>query len=225
MRLYYFTSAKHGLAAIESQRYKLSTFDNLNDPFELFAADFADPEIRSAFRRFKEKCASTIALLCCSKSWGSTLLWSHYADRHAGVALELEVDDASIIHVTYQEKRTPITRQAMDENMTRQNGSGIGADMLRVKALDWAYEDEARIIHDISRVKRPTNGLYFSPFNARISLRGVIIGPLCAVRLKQIEDILPSGKHLIVARARIAFRSFRVVADRSFAPRQLGPAT
>ena len=99
MRLFHFTSAVHGLAAIRTQKYKLSTFDNLNDPFELFAVDFADPEIRRLFRGFKEDFSRRQAMLCCSKSWSSTLLWSHYADRHRGVALELDVSDALVTHV------------------------------------------------------------------------------------------------------------------------------
>ena len=109
MRLYYFTSAKHGLAAIRNQAYKLSTYDNLNDPFELFATDLADKKIRAAFRLFKEHCAKEMALLCCSKSWSSTLLWSHYGDRHKGVALELDVADQCITHVRYRKSRIPIS--------------------------------------------------------------------------------------------------------------------
>jgi hypothetical protein len=221
MRLYYLTSASHGLSAIRDQRYKLSTFDNLNDPFELFAIDLADPKIRQAFRRFKEMCARELALLCCSKSWSSTLLWSHYADRHKGLALELEVADECITHVTYQQTRKPVTRQDMNNNMSCEDGKGIGAEMLRVKAADWAYEEEARIIHGIGHLKRPADGMYFCPFNHRVALRGVVLGPLCQVKVADLQEHLPAGKRLHVIRSRIAFRSFKIVKDQSFQSRWL----
>jgi hypothetical protein len=215
MRLYHFTSSEHGLAAIRDQKYKLSTLDNLNDPFELLATDLADAKIREAFRRCKEMCARDIALLCCSKNWSSTLLWSHYADKHRGMALELEVEDECIIHVKYQKTRTPITRDDMDEYMHCEDGTGIGAEMLKIKASDWSYEDEARIFHTIGHISRPANGLYFCPFNHRISLRGVILGALCKLTDKTLQEHLPVGATLFVTKSRIAFRSFKVTKDLS----------
>jgi hypothetical protein len=225
MRLYHFTSSEHGLAAIRDQKYKLSTYDNLNDPFELLATDLANAKIRQTFRRCKEICARDIALLCCSKSWASTLLWSHYADKHRGMALELDVADECIIHVKYQKTRTPITRNDMDENMRCEDGSGIGAEILKVKASDWSYEDEARIFHHIGHLNRPANGLYFCPFNHRISLRGVILGPLCTLTLKNLQEQLPVETTLFVTKSRIAFRTFKVTKDLSFKTRRLVAAT
>ena len=221
MRLYYFTSSKYGLEAIQNQRYKLSTYDNLNDPFELFATDLADPKVRAAFHLLKAQLTKQIALLCCSKKWVSTLLWSHYADNHRGIALELDVADECIIHVKYQKARIPISRRDMDEQMGCEDGTGMGGEILAVKAFDWAYEEEARISHNIAHLKPPERGLYFCPFNEQISLRGVILGPLCTLNLNDIQNSLPTGTRLLVRRSRIAFRSFKVTNDLAFKPVQL----
>lgn len=91
MKLYHLLSVGYGLAAIRDRRFKLSSFDSLNDPFELFAGDLRDPAIRKLYRDVKEGMTKKMAILCCSKSVDNTLLWSHYADRHRGMALELEV--------------------------------------------------------------------------------------------------------------------------------------
>ena len=218
MKLYHFTSAKHGLGAIRDQRFKLSTYDSLNDPFELYATELSDPLIRESYRSFKSKVIASTALLCCSKSWHNTLLWSHYADKHRGVALELEVDPKNITNIIYRRTRRPITREAMDADVLTAPGKGIGAKILKIKSADWSYEDEARIFFGINGMQRPKDGLYFHPFDNITSLKGVILGPLCKLDPLTISKAAPASVRLSVSRARVAFRSFRVVKDRSFSP-------
>ena len=46
MIAYHFISEKYALDAIENQCLKLSLIDDLNDPFELFAANLPDTESR-----------------------------------------------------------------------------------------------------------------------------------------------------------------------------------
>jgi len=105
MRAYHFLSARYALAAIEKQRLKVSRFDDLNDPFELYAAELQNPKHRIAFRKFKKEMAKRFGLLCFSKSWKSPLLWSHYGDRHKGVALEFDINEDIINEVSYKPDR------------------------------------------------------------------------------------------------------------------------
>lgn len=220
MKLYHLLHAEYGLAAIRDRRFKLSTFDTLNDPFELFASDLRDPAIRKLYRDVKEDMTKKMAILCCSKSVSNTLLWSHYADRHRGMALELEVADEDVTHVRYSEHRVPVT-QAMLDAMQPDVPSELG-EYLSIKAADWAYEDEARIKFMIDHIKeRPANGLHFMPFTARIQLRGVVLGSLCETSVGAIGRALNPGQQIGVRRVRIAFGSFRVVEDQSFRPRWL----
>lgn len=218
MKLYYFTRAQHGLAAILDQRIKLSTFDNLNDPFELFATDHADQTVRRSYQLLKDKLASHIGLLCCSKSWHSTLQWAHYADRHRGVALELDVDDDCLTHVVYREERIPITREQLEAEIAT-DSMNSARDILKVKSSEWSYEDEARVFHDISSMVPTPDGLYFAPLGGKIRLCGLTLGPLCTTTMSDVVDHLPGGTELPVRKARIAFRSFKVVTDLSFSAR------
>ena len=47
-RVYKFTTAKYGITNIRDHRLKLSTIDDLNDPFDLALLDMTDPDIRRA---------------------------------------------------------------------------------------------------------------------------------------------------------------------------------
>jgi hypothetical protein len=64
-RVYKFTSARHGISSLQNKRLKLSTIDDLNDPFDLCPMDITDPVISTAldavitdFRRRRQSCAS-----------------------------------------------------------------------------------------------------------------------------------------------------------------------
>lgn len=221
MKLYHFLNAQYALDAIRQQRYKLSTYDNLNDPLELFATDMSDHALRVAFRGVKDDIAARIGMLCCSKNWNTTLLWSHYADRHRGIALEFEVAEDLANHVEYREKRVPMTAASLDADFFGDKRSGVEHAMLKVKGSDWAYEDEVRIFHDLALGKPDPNGLYFNPFTSRMKLVGVVLGPLCSTTTTELAAAVPLGLTITVKKARVAFGSFRVVENQSFKPRQI----
>jgi hypothetical protein len=44
-RVYKFTAAKYGINNLQNNRLKLSTIDDLNDPFDLCPLDTTDPAI------------------------------------------------------------------------------------------------------------------------------------------------------------------------------------
>lgn len=212
MKLYHFLSAQYGLAAIRDQRYKISTFNELNDPFELYAPNLTDPRIRDTFLANKKKLARIMDLLCCSKSWYSSLLWSHYADKHRGVALELDVEDSVISEISYADQRPEITSSMLD-GLSRPDPRGtVGGIVLHTKASDWAYENEARIQFDIRHLKK-NQGLIFMPFTDEIKLAGLVLGPLCFLSNEDIYKSLPGDKSIIIRRSKIAVDSFDVVED------------
>ena len=73
MKVYHFTSAKHAIDDIERQRLKVSRFSELNDPFELLAADLLDPRHLEAFARFKQEVNEKAGIICFSGAWSSPL--------------------------------------------------------------------------------------------------------------------------------------------------------
>ncbi|MCC7017080.1 MAG: DUF2971 domain-containing protein [Rhodospirillales bacterium] len=108
MRLYHFLPAKHVLDDLTKGRLKLSQIDNLNDPFELWCSEQRDHRIRIALRSWKKDMAKKYGLLCFCATWSNPLLWSHYANRHEGICLGLDVRDDSVAEVDYVEKRSYI---------------------------------------------------------------------------------------------------------------------
>lgn len=53
MRVYHFLSARWGLDDLGKKRLKIATFDDLNDPFELFVFDMSNPVMRMTLRMTK----------------------------------------------------------------------------------------------------------------------------------------------------------------------------
>jgi hypothetical protein len=104
MILYNFISKEHALNLIGDQRIEVSRIDDLNDRFELHAMDLSDKRNREEFVTFKFDMAKKIGSLCFSKSWKCPLLWSHYANRHKGIALEFEVANQAAHPVKYKGK-------------------------------------------------------------------------------------------------------------------------
>ena len=57
MRVYKFLHAKWALDDLDKRRLKIATFDDLNDPFELWPVDLSNPMVRFAFSKVKEEMA------------------------------------------------------------------------------------------------------------------------------------------------------------------------
>jgi hypothetical protein len=84
-RVYYLTPAQFAISNIALQRVKVARFSDLNDPFELLSIDRSKVKNRRALRKRTRKINDETGLLCFSKSWGTPVLWGHYAERHAGM--------------------------------------------------------------------------------------------------------------------------------------------
>jgi len=215
MIAYHFISEKYALEAVAKQRLKLSLINDLNDPFELLAADFLDRESRKEAIRFKEDMASKLGILCFSKNWKSPLLWSHYADRHKGIALKCYIKDSIALPVTYRTNRFFFDmkgKRNKKQKVTRSETEGLWL----TKFESWRYEEEIRVI--CSKYECEKEGeLFFKDCNdEELQIQGLILGPLCNLSINQIKDALPSGKEIDIIKSRLAFRSFEIVRQKDF---------
>lgn len=216
MKLYHFLSEKYGIESIRKQRLKVSFLDDLNDPFELLSVNFADPEIRSVSNKLKKRISEKFTLLCFSKSWKSPLLWSHYGDRHKGVALEIDADDEMILHITYQKQRKGINKGELREYLPED----FEIALLTTKFKQWEYEDEARIFLLKNDVYKDGQ-LYFYDFDDKIKLTGIITGSLCSLDENTIKSNLPKSKTLHFIRSRLAYRTFDIVKNIKYKIRKI----
>jgi hypothetical protein len=211
IRLYNLTGAKHALSNIEHHRLKVSRFADLNDPFELLAANFKEHKTRQVVRDWKDKNHSRMGLLCFAGDWSEPVMWSHYAEKHKGIGLGFDVRRSQVQQVSYLDDRilaalssTPIPDELSEE---------LQHQLLSTKSAGWRYEEEYRRFINLDTAK--TEGkLHFWPISADIQLTEVILGALCEEPLESVRQTVK--RHFpkaVVFRARLAFQSFKIVPD------------
>jgi DUF2971 family protein len=175
-RVYKFMKAEHAVGCLQNKRLKLSTIDDLNDPFDLCPLDTSDPDISKAVDAVIINFRAKNAIVCFSRNWDNLLLWSHYGDSHQGVCLGFDIPAGEPgqnydTDVLYQPNLLQIRGQA-DINLDL-------ADRLhRTKHESWSYEQEVRMF---IRLNDPpdANNLRWVGFGSNIVLKEVIIGAQC----------------------------------------------
>jgi hypothetical protein len=117
-------------------------WDKLNDPmeacYEVFAENesdrhIMDEKIKNALNNWR-----VVSLGVSNKNF---LLWSHYADGHKGIAIEIEIprDHPYLEKVKYDWATTAFSNMDQIENRSMR-------DLLWYKKEEWHYEEEYRII-------------------------------------------------------------------------------
>lgn len=84
---------------------KLARCGELNDPFELNVVDSRERDTRQVARMMTDHFHSTVGVLCFGTKWVSPVMWAHYADKHAGVALGFDVPDKLLTKIQYTDKK------------------------------------------------------------------------------------------------------------------------
>ena len=108
MRVFHLLPASFGISDIALSRIKIARYDDLNDPFELLATELAERELRKAVAAMKKEFNETMGIISFSRSWDNPVLWSHYADKHHGMALGFDIPDEYANKVNYSSDRVPI---------------------------------------------------------------------------------------------------------------------
>ncbi len=214
MRLFHFIIEEHALDVIANQRLKVSLLNDLNDPFELTAVELSDKQFRKEYKAFKREMAERYGILSFSRTWKSPLLWSHYANRHKGVALEFEVLDSIAHPITYRTNRYVLNYEKPTKQTPRFDKKDIQGIWL-TKYKQWKYEDEVRVILRKSECYKQ-GAMYFYGLGQDIHLKGIVLGPLCDIPITRIENSLPMNLRISVIKSRLAFRSFSIVKKTSF---------
>ena len=211
VRAYYMTSVEHALNDIERLRLKVSRFSEVNDPFELLGLNCHDPKVRKLTKRFIDSQNNRTGLLSFSGNWTNPVLWSHYATRHKGICLGFDLRRSTVETVEYTDER--LRKALPDDKDPETIPKAIQDRLCRTKSRDWQYEQELRVLVDLAKAK--TEGpLHFWPFDENMRLAEVILGPRCDRQLSSITGLVAGSSAQAVAfKARLAFRSFRVVLD------------
>lgn len=214
MRLYKFLNKKNGLKVLGEHQLKISRIGNVNDPFEMLGYDLRDRGLRSALTARKEKLDRDWGVLCLSATWKHPLLWGHYADSHQGLCLGFDVQSADTFSkVSYKPRRFdwPL---GMDGN-PRAPDENEFSDLLFTKYSGWRYEAEYRAKLKLSdETYEKTSGNFYTPFDKDLRLAQVIVGSASTIERKEVVKAVGQDEVSII-KARPAFRSFKVVTQRS----------
>ena len=213
MRVYHFVNAQFGLEDIERRRLKLALLGDLNDPFEWFAMELGDPNLRHHFREVKHIQSESIGLLCFSKKWNNPVQWSHYADRHRGICLGFDVPCTALTAIQYVSARLP-SDWVLEETDEPAREAGMLANQVS-KYSHWRYEHEVRVG---ARLENAVNegGCYFQQFSDELVLSEVIVGAESKIDRSTLNTALGSLVGQVKCRkARLAFKTFRVVEQKN----------
>lgn len=213
MRVYHFVNTVYGISNLSLRRLKVSRFNQLNDPFELLAADLLDKRDRTAFTKFKCELDDSTGMICFSRSWSNPLLWGHYAERHTGMALGFDIPDENLCEVDYTTQRAKVafdlkTRKVVD-------GKKVIDRLIRTKFTDWQYEAEYRMFVDLSSATKEGSN-YFQDFSAKLVLKQVILGLNCDLPIHRVHDLCKHEMQPVhVFKAGMHLRKFKIIEDRS----------
>ena len=205
MRVYYLTSAEYAISNLALKRIKVSRYQDLNDPFELLAADLSDKTVRRQLRKIKKKIADEQGIICFSTTWNNPLLWGHYADKHRGIALGFDIPKSMLQKVEYEKDLSKITlEKCSDESYIK--------ELSLTKFEHWSYEDEYRLHINL---ENEDSGLYFKHFSNEIDLKEVILGVKCTVPISSMRKFFEEkNEEVKVIKSRIAYKDFKIVENR-----------
>jgi hypothetical protein len=212
LRLYYLTSEEWAKVILKEERLKLSTFNELNDPFELLGVAIGEKNSREAIKILQKHWVSSLGLLCTSRNWNNPVMWAHYGDKHRGVCLGFDVPDELPREIKYEPNKL--------KDIFFPEKPLLGLDqqalmrILLTKFKDWEYEREWRLFAKLDE-QDPNTGLYYIKFGDQLKLKEVIVGHRCKWSIKEAAKSIQNVEHIInVFKARPAFNEYRIVRQR-----------
>ena len=118
------------------ERLYAASYHELNDPMEgVIKIDNTVPKSREAEW---EEIVSQLRIVCFTRDYENTLMWSHYADGGKGCVIEFELlDDQKHHKVSYLVRPTLTAKDINDDK---------AIEILKYKNKPWKYEAEYRCI-------------------------------------------------------------------------------
>lgn len=193
-------------------RIRLSTFDKVNDPFELLGIRQVNKKGRRHFERLYKHWVNSFGFISFTDNWNSPLMWGHYANNHTGVCLGIEIPEKRVWQVDYHKERLDSLL-----NMTPSEAA-FSEDIIKkfvtTKFNDWSYEREWRYVKDLEYID-PDTGLYYEDFSPDFELREIIAGARCSRSLNKLrEQVFANTGDIRMFKVRAAFQAFNMVKQR-----------
>ena len=224
MRLYYMTTLETlEQFILPEQQIRISTFNTVNDPFELLGAIRGGKVGQRNFRWLRDHWTNTMGFISFSDNWRSPLMWAHYARNHTGVCLGLEMTEKTPLKMKYEPSRV-----ALQVDFQRfENAANIELleNLVATKFQEWEYEHEWRILLPLEYDPKQSKPQYFyEQFTPGFELREIILGARCERSLQEVSNhVFGVTAPVTVKRARPAFDNFSMVQQKLQQPITVHP--
>lgn len=179
--VYRYLSEQYALAALQNRRWKIGRILELNDPLDCRPVVYQngtplDPgtPLPSALQKAYE----SLGIICYSRSIEDPVIWTHYGDKHAGIALGFDYTSYAPLEVKYptNNKRFQINADDLPPAYLSPKAGfeEILGEAFLQKAHSWKYEQEFRHFILLSGCKM--EGAHYFRDLPMESLRSVVIG-------------------------------------------------
>jgi len=192
--------------SLQHNKLWLSTFENLNDPFE-YKALFLDTQkleahnypidyIESAFKSIKDMFVITSFT---TTAIDNMPMWAHYSNNHQGFCIEYEVISPRMIFpISYEKNRNPIAsiithymnianklskREITEDNNDYQKYVHIMLHSAFIKHESWMYEDLYRLVY--INPKELPSGVSYPLDTLGLKVKRIFIGRCCSAENRQ----------------------------------------
>jgi len=219
--LYRYLDAAAALKTIESRAFKIGRRRDFNDPFEWrmgITNVIPEGEIvaRACIDGFVDDVSGWAGILCFSDTLVEPVLWSHYADKHKGVAFEVSYTlvPKILTKMEYTNERPVFDANRLHDPAGFENYAKPLMDrLLRQKSTGWAYEREYRVFVDLKRCDI-SGGHYFQKIPDHFLMR-VILGFNCPLEELYVRKALDAVglTETKVVRAKMCLETYSIRVD------------
>lgn len=192
--LYRYLSAEAALKTLETRSLRVSRLAELNDPFEwLLGVEDDSPEILKRHDELFQFMNENYGIISFSAVASDPVIWSHYANSHKGVAIEVNHDlDETLLKVDYVNERPTVPKHcARDPENHIEELRPIFSDFFRRKSPSWKYAHEYRVAAELNTCE-VGGGMFFKKIPDNFVMR-VIIGSRSSVSAKYVRRVLDSN--------------------------------
>lgn len=140
---YNFLSSKDAIDDLENEWIKVSTLNELNDPFELRPYLKYEFEERQPYHKVHRIISKKWGFLCFSDGWKDPILWSYYADKHRGIAIGFNILQYGVLKVSYSSNPE---RQKIKLTNDKNKDEKLFLGLAKMKYKKWEYEKEYRVL-------------------------------------------------------------------------------
>jgi hypothetical protein len=206
--IYRFLDCHAAEKTLETGRFRVGLLSKFNDPFEwkLGFTGILSPDEQALADRYNSDHQSWIenwmGVLCFSDTASDPVLWSIYAEKHRGVAFEVQYawnsKAENLYRMTYTNERPVLNFSQI--RVLRKNCSKVVIEAYLKGLLDrlrhqkspgFSFEREYRLSIDLRNKKRCQNkdGSYYFQLPDN-SLKRVILGFRCPLEERKVRNLL-----------------------------------